>query len=417
MVDTSTLAGIMRASQPAPRPRRTQMRQTEPPAPRPSNPASSALNLFGSGLTKAMEPATQGVGQVMYPNTIAGINETGAPRASDVLTDAAGYAIGGAAGWALGKGIGAGAAAAAPFVPTAQARLNAMLGRLYHGVKEPGGGFDVARSRSLSERLHNWFKGDLFGTSDYLLADSYGRLGEGVRRVRNLPRDLKVLDLMPGGQPLYKQNPELARELARRYGVDKVDDLERHLPYTREVGDNFARLLDEYGYNALRHVSGQGAGRGGGREKPVYVFFNPEGMTTTPVDPLTIGLHQAAKTLTPPYSQPFTYRLHQLAQSPRRIGENVRQGASDVAENVRAPFVNAQQASRDAYQRALRDYEIREIANRRDFMDNKYAGTGLPPKPISGSLNTQPPMPPGYQPLPAPSEPGALDFLRFLFSQ
>ena len=88
------------------------MRRTEPPAPRPqpvpSNPASNVLNLFGSGLTRAAEPATQGVGQIMYPNTIAGINETGTPRASDVLTDAAGYAIGGAVGAGAGKLIGSG---------------------------------------------------------------------------------------------------------------------------------------------------------------------------------------------------------------------------------------------------------------------------------------------------------------------
>lgn len=93
-------------------PPRPQPPAPQPPAsrpqPGPSNPVSNVLNLFGSGLIKAAEPATQGVGQVMYPNTIAGINETGAPRASDVLTDAAFAGIGGALGAGAGKLVGIG---------------------------------------------------------------------------------------------------------------------------------------------------------------------------------------------------------------------------------------------------------------------------------------------------------------------
>jgi hypothetical protein len=289
-----------------------------------------------------------------------------------------------------GAGVGARAAKEALDDPTNQARLSSMFGRLYHGVQ----GDDWARAinRPLSEREGNWFSGDLFSTPSLELADTYA--DTTIKKLRNLPKDLKVLDLMPGGRPLAQQSQELAEELASRYGVDAVDSMHRHKLYTGVRGDELRDVLGEYGFNALRHVSGQGAGRGSGLEKPVYVFFEPEGIKSSAVGPINRFVNDPPA----PVAEAGRATLDALSYVPRKISQTVQ---------------DAREASLNAYQRALAEYPDIERANRQTFARNNPQWQINP----DDSLLRMLPMPPNYSPVSQPAQPGAFDFLRYMFAQ
>ena len=213
--------------------------------------------------------------------------------AADVLSDPA---------WLI-PGLGAAKAVKAgkEFVtdPTVQARTNALMGRMYHGNR--GAPWSVAANRSFENRP-GWFNADLFGTPSKDLGKQYARANpnnkfgdashlmpqtENLTRLRNLPKDLKVLDLMPGGKSVAEQSPELAEALGKlASGFDDVSNPARHIPLTELPNDVFKQTLEQFGFNGLRHVSGQGGMlTDGAVSKPVYAFFNPSGITSTPVAP------------------------------------------------------------------------------------------------------------------------------------
>ena len=227
----------------------------------------------------------------------AALAARGGATALDLLT---GLVAGGVGG--VGRGtVRAAARAGKEFVtdPTVQARTNALMGRLYHGNR--GGAWTTAANRPFNERP-GWFNADLFGTSSKDLGQQYARANpnnkfggashlmpgtENLTRLRNLPKDLKVLDLMPGGKSVAEQSPELAEALGKlASGFDDVANPARHIPLTELPNDIFKQTLEQFGFNGLRHVSGQGGMfTDGAVSKPVYAFFNPSGITSTPVAP------------------------------------------------------------------------------------------------------------------------------------
>jgi len=201
--------------------------------------------------------------------------------AADVLSDPA---------WLI-PGLGAAKAVKAgkEFVtdPTVQARTNALMGRMYHGNR--GAPWSVAANRSFENRP-GWFNADLFGTPSKKLGQQYARANpnnkfgdashlmpqtENLTRLRNLPKDLKVLDLMPGGKSVAEQSPELAEALGKlASGFDDVSNPARHIPLTELPNDVFKQTLEQFGFNGLRHVSGAGgyAYRRGGVQAGVCVL-------------------------------------------------------------------------------------------------------------------------------------------------
>jgi hypothetical protein len=308
-----------------------------------------------------------------------------------------------------GAGVGARAAKEALDDPTNQARLSSMMGRMYHGIKGPED-WTTAVSRPISDRRSNWFGGDLFATSNLKLADSYGI--NTLKKLGNLPQDLRVLDLMPGGRPLAKQSKELAEELAARFGPDDVASMDRHMPYTGVRSDDLKNLLGEYGFNALRHVSGQGAGRGSGLNKPVYVFFDPGGITTSGVGPINRFVNNPPSL---PSLEEAGGRVVRNADRALTTAENkISDTLSYVPRKVTSAVDNARQASMNAYQKVLDDYNAAEELNRQVFLrDNPQFGI----RPDDPMLRLGLPMPPGYTSSPPPAQPGAFDFLRYLFAQ
>jgi hypothetical protein len=354
--------------------------------------------------------------------------------------------------------------------PANQARLNAMMGRMYHGVR--GDDWTVAKNRPFSERAGNWFNGDLFVTSDLPLANSYGVTT--VKKIKNLPKDLKVLDLMPGGPPIAQQSAELAQKFAERNLADIVGDAQRHLPFTSLTDDFLKEALESQGFNALRHISGQGLMYGGAsRAKPVYVFFNPEGITSAPIsatskalsnlsnpikkveetvrktvksvpekliDSVYEALRRQDAALLPPKAQEFLKSRGMVVQEgvsgggvPQRISPEGAvspfrpyEGLANTIEFLGKPAQavrGARQASLNAYQKMIDNYSSLEAANRQTFLNNSSYGQQLLPsgRPMYGGGNKIStldfPMPPGYTPLPQPAQPGALDFLKYLFAQ
>jgi hypothetical protein len=367
-------------------------------------------------------------------------------------------------GLGAAKGVQAGARLARD--PTVQARANALMGRLYHGNRnEP---WSVAQSRPFEQRAANWFRGDLFATPDYKLASSYGP--DAVFKLRNLPPNLKVLDLMPGGKTVAQQSPELAESLNRLVGgnapFDDVADLARHTSLTSLPDDQLAQLMQQQGFNALRHVSGQGIMSGTGRAKPVYAFFDPAGITANPISPLNRAMHQTGEVLSDipgatrrvtervgnrfvdsidealrksdssnprvqqflaergsvepnpfadSYSTPIRSSFHPTTgratateYRPYPVVSNTIQALGRPAQAIRG----ANQASLNAYQKALENYQGAEMARIQDFFKANVPG----PVPSAGMLRSGYPLPPKYTPAPAPSEPGVLDFLQYLFN-
>ena len=238
---------------------------------------------------------------VYAPFTTGAVADTGSAGFGDVAKDLGLLAVGGAAGKLIGTGVGVAARAGKEFVtdPTVQARTNALMGQMYHGNR--GAPWSVAANRSFENRP-GWFNADLFGTSSKDLGRQYARANpnnkfgnashlmpqtENLTRLRNLPKDLKVLDLMPGGKSVAEQSPELAEALGKlASGFDDVSNPARHIPLTELPNDVFKQTLEQFGFNGLRHVSGQGGMlTDGAVSKPVYAFFNPSGITSTPVAP------------------------------------------------------------------------------------------------------------------------------------
>jgi hypothetical protein len=365
------------------------------------------------------------------------------------------------------KGVATGARLAKD--PTVQARANALMGRLYHGNRnEP---WNVAATRPFEQRAGNWFGADLFSTPDFKLASSYGL--DAVYNLRNLPPNLKVLDLMPGGKTVAQQSPELAESLNRLVGgnapFDNVADLARHTSLTNLPGprnDQLGQLMQQYGFNALRHVSGQGIMSGTGRAKPVYAFFDPAGITANPISPLNRAMHQTGEVLSDipgatrrvtervgnrfvdsidealrksdssnprvqqflaergsvepnpfadSYSTPIRSSFHPTTgratateYRPYPVVSNTIQALGRPAQAIRG----ANQASLNAYQKALENYQGAEMARIQDFFKANVPG----PVPSAGMLRSGFPLPPKYTPAPAPSEPGVLDFLQYLFN-
>ncbi len=538
MVDTSTLAGVLRASQsPVSRRQPRPTPQPVPPTPSPNvfnrlvqSQANKYGNLgkaiLGTGLgaldvpvqiiggahrdvaagstlggqspgSRALQNYGEQVGglwsDVFKPG--AGQTEMFLPRQFDAAGEAAvdRFGLEGAGASAVrggataldlltglmagGVGVGGGRAGVAGDAvidtatnPAAHARLNAMLGRLYHGVR--GDDWTVAQNRPFENRAHNWFRGDLFTTPSLPLADSYG--GTTVKQVKNLPSNLKVLDLMPGGPSITKQNSELAKKFAELGIVDTVNDLQRHLPFTSLKDDLLKEVLESQGFNALRHVSGQGMGGGTGLAKPVYAFFSPEGITTSPVSSLNRATYKAGEVLgdvpaaarrvaekaggrlvdtvdevlrktnssNPKVQEFLSQRGKVVPASLSSSGQSYRitidpttgrtitifykpnPVISNVLESLGAPsraIKSAQEASLNAYQKALNNYSSLEKANRKTFLESTSYGQQLFPSgtPVYGGLggNLSAPMPPGYTPLTQPAQPGALDFLKYLFAQ
>jgi hypothetical protein len=371
------------------------------------------------------------------------------------------------------KGVKAGARLAKD--PTVQARANSLMGRLYHGNRnEP---WSVAATRSYEERMPNWFSADLFSTPDLKLASSYG--DDAVYSLKNLPPDLKVLDLMPGGKSVAEQSPGLAKALSNLPSMggnntfDDVTDMARHRSLTNLLDDQLAKTMQEYGFNALRHVSGQGVGRGVGRAKPVYAFFNPAGITANPISPVNRAMYQTNKALSDipgtarKGAEKFAGRLTDTVDdafrksadtgvSPVYINPSVSDFLNsrgnvvpgsysstgtarrifvdpDTGRTVEAPYRpypavsgflqtlgkpgvairSAKAAASNAYQKALDEYPAMERANRQKFMDSYQQANNF----LYGGNLPGMPMPPGYTPLPRPAktEPKGLDFLQYLF--
>jgi hypothetical protein len=349
--------------------------------------------------------------------------------------------------------------------PTVQARANSLMGRLYHGNRnEP---WSVAATRPFEQRASNWFGADLFSTPDYRLASSYGP--DAVFNLGNLPPNLKVLDLMPGGKTVAQQSPELAESLSRLVGgnnpFDDVADLARHTSLTNLPNDQLAQLMQQHGFNALRHVSGQGIMAGTGRAKPVYAFFDPAGITANPIGPLNRAMYQTGEVLSDipgttrrvtervgnrlvdsvddalrqsglsnPRVQQFLTERGNIAPgftsstgAPRRLVVDPATGRTTTAAYQPYPVVSntiqalgrpaqairgAREASLNAYQRALDNYQASETNRLQDFFRANVSG----PVPSAGMLQSGFPRPPGYSPAAAPAEPGALDFLQYLFN-
>jgi hypothetical protein len=373
-------------------------------------------------------------------------------------------------GWLVpGVGAAKGAQVAGQAVkdPTVHARANALMGRLYHGNRnEP---WNVAASRPFEQRAGNWFSADLFSTPDFKLASSYGP--NAVFSLKNLPPNLKVLDLMPGGKTVAQQNPELARALSNLPSMggnapfDNVADAARHVTLTNLPNDQLAQLMQQYGFNALRHVSGQGLMAGKGREKPVYAFFDPAGITAEPISPLNRAVYKTSEAISDlpgttrravenvgnrfvdsidealrksnvsnPRVQQFLAERGNVAPGFTSSSGIARRLVVDPSTGKTSPVVykpypavsgavealgkpaqavrNARQESLNAYQRLLEQYSELERANRQNFIQN-YPNPGN--LPYGGNLLSAP-MPPGYAPLPKPAEPGALDFLQYLFN-
>jgi hypothetical protein len=301
------------------------------------------------------------------------------------------------------KGVGAGVRAASDNVlrsmdpvdnlikldldPAATARMLAVTNRLFHGKKgntyeQSPQSFDVLPEAP--RRGGNWFDGDFFTTPSKNLANTYGDL----YNITSVPENLRVLDLMPGGRSIADQSPELASFLNRVFGPEEPTSfLTRHKPYTDAVLSNandppavgsMNKILNDYGFNALRHISGQGAGRGSGLEEAVYVFFGPQGM-----------------------------------QAVSQNGGPLLRSIDKAVEKISAPVTKAKQASQRTYQNALQDYNDADRISRKAFLENNPT-PGLNP---SDSMIGHFPMPPGYTPLPKPVEPGAFDFLKYLFAR
>jgi len=108
-----------------------------------------------------------------------------------------------------------------------------------------------------------------------------------MRALGNLPKDLKVLDLMPGGKSVAEQSPGLAEALGKlASGFDDLGSFNRHSPLTNLPDDTLREVMAKFGFNGLRHVSGQGSATPkGSLAKPVYAFFNPAGVTSKPASP------------------------------------------------------------------------------------------------------------------------------------
>jgi len=460
-------------SQPVVQPR--QPRPTpQPVAPRPVEP--TPFEKFAEAYARGNQRRVDDI--VKYGGETSGLGS----RTADLLvsggvSDSPGLRAGALAGdilldpgW-LVPGVGAvkGAQVAGRAVkdPTVHARTNALLGRLYHGNRnEP---WNVAQTRPFEGRAGNWFSADLFSTPDFKLASSYGP--NAVFSLKNLPPNLKVLDLMPGGKTVAEQSPELARALSNLPSMggnapfDDVADAARHTTLTNLPNDQLAQLMQQQGFNALRHVSGQGLMAGKGRAKPVYAFFDPAGITANPVSPLNRAVNQAGEVISDipgvtrrvaenvgnrfvdsvdealrksdssnPRVQQFLAERGNVAPGFTSSSGIARRLVVDPATGKTSPVVykpypavsgaietlgkpaqavrNARQASSNAYQRALEEYSALERANRQNFIQNYPNPSNLP---YGGNLLGAP-MPPGYAPLTRPAEPGALDFLQYLFN-
>ena len=253
-----------------------------------------------------MGPAATTLANANAPFTTGAIAERGNAGLGDVAKDLGMYAAGGL----IGKAVGAGALAAGNYAtksnrlydslinvdvsPATTARMLALTNKLFHGKQGTSSGkminssepapfsFDVLPKAP--RNYQNWFDGDFFATPSKKLARSYG----DVYSANSVPENLRVLDLMPGGPSIAAQNPKLAEFLSRVFGPEEVaSSMTRHKPYTDEMLFNpndpgavgsMSKILKDYGYNALRHISGQGVGTKRVAEEPVYVFFNPENM-------------------------------------------------------------------------------------------------------------------------------------------
>jgi hypothetical protein len=477
MVDTSSLAGVLRASQ-------------RPPVPTPRNAVADVNRLMRgtdtrSGLSRADQDLSNRRGGELFLSPMSTLLDeaknsgvvqrgtplsaglTGAAFVTDFLNPSFGPPIVGGAAQGVKKGVDVATD------PTTHARLNSIMGRLYHGNRnEP---WSVAGTRPFDERVANWFSADLFSTPDFKLASSYGP--DAVYSLKNLPPNLKVLDLMPGGKTVAEQSPELAVALGRLMGgnkpFDDVADAARHTTLTNLPNDELAQLMQQYGFNALRHVSGQGLMGGKGRAKPVYAFFDPAGITASPVSPLNRKLYQAAETITDVpratrqvaerVGNRFVDSVDEILRQSNSLNLGSRQfltgrgtvvpgkynssgiatrlvtdpttgrttsvvykpypAVSGAIKALGAPgraIKGAKEASLNAYQKVLDNYPSLEKANRQAFLESSPYGQQLLPSgnPMysSNNLGLSAPMPPGYTPLPKPVEPGAFDFLKYLFN-
>ena len=320
--------------------------------------------------------------------------------------DVAGYAAGGA----LGAGLGAGARLAAPYVtqavgaagtavnaavkpalragalydnlidvdidPATTARMLALTDRLFHGKQGTKNGrlandvaprsFDVLPESP--SRFSNWFEADFFTTPSQELASTYG----DAYKISGLSNNLRVLDLMPGGRSIAEQNPGLARALERVFGPEQAPEMvTRHKPYTEQVLANindplakgsFSDILSQYGYNALRHVSGQGAGGGKSIAEPVYAFLRPQGMTATATVPTNQSvLDSAASAL-------FRQNMDTLPKSLQNFVVSRRQGLNYGLDNVGNSLAPRPYISSDKIKNLLKPYFDRIFPQR--IVDN-----------------------------------------------
>ena len=297
----------MRASQ---RPRRTQMRQTEPP--KPQNTTQTFLDSWGQNLVRNQElfaeEGSKGLGTGALDALIrhGQTEDSGWKRAAafggDVLTDP--LALSGIGAAMFGGKAAANAAKTYRSMPQANQELfrNAIMNRLYHGTR--GGAFDVASQGGRVRQ--NLFGANFFTTPSRSLAQTSGYGAGTAHRVSGLGLDdvarMNILDLYPGAPSIRDQFPALADDLLKM-GIG-VNDLAAQggRNITKDVGmlqqalNNPARfrnfddpalrsLFVEQGIDAIRHQSGRVLGGSEAIYQPVYALFNPRNLRATPARP------------------------------------------------------------------------------------------------------------------------------------
>ena len=99
-------------------------------------------------------------------------------------------------------------------------------------------------------------------------------------------------------------------------------------------------------------------------------------------------------------------KLDEVAQGAREVLNVPVEATRNLLSNIRGRVGGAQQASQNAYQNALREYQESE----RNRLAQEFGSL------YNTNPSLLPPAPPGYTPAgPPPSEPGVLDFLQYLF--
>jgi hypothetical protein len=204
--------------------------------------------------------------------------------------------------------------------PENQALYLAMLRGLYHGNRSTGANIAqpfTAVNRSANDWARNWFGGDMFGVRNPKVAEGYttsnagraamdefgqllpGFTREGFPTTRGAKFRLsepigdvanrRILDLT--GRTLDEADPALYRRLAEEFADDiayEGFDLARMdlsglggLHQSR-YSERLRPILDEFGYDTVRHLSGQ---LQGDIVSPVYAFLDPQGIQATPTLP------------------------------------------------------------------------------------------------------------------------------------